>query len=444
MKRDVCVVLENFLSNNPFESNVIIIEGARQVGKTYLVKDSINGKDSAQTIAINFEKEPDLRLEVDSTQNFEEFTKWLEQKKGFKKDSVESKIVFFDEAQESEKIGSYVRFMKEEWRSTKTILTGSSMTKLFSGETRVPVGRIEYLTVWPFNFIEFIRCGRNASLEEFILNFNHGESIPDFMHRDLLKLFDDYLLVGGMPEVVKTYYDGGDFTKILRFLIASEQDDFLRKEEKIKNLLFLDALKGVSNHVGMASKYTHVSPTHYEAKKIIELLKKWYLIIEVEQKGCVTTQTQFNPKRYVYDLGILRLLREVAIPRISAIKTLSEKLRTPLGGLIENAVILNMMEGNGGFFEVSGWKRNSNDAIEVDFIHKNLEKTIPIEVKAALNVTNRHAKNIRAYLKEFELDRGILISLDKPRQVGDTAHDITNIPAYLVGSPCYRKLLSGF
>ena len=80
MKRNINYAFREFLTDSHKESKVLLVEGPRQVGKTYLVKSILENQPNV--IKINFEEEPDLRFEVDATRNFEEFTKWLKQKKG--------------------------------------------------------------------------------------------------------------------------------------------------------------------------------------------------------------------------------------------------------------------------------------------------------------------------------------------------------------------------
>lgn len=427
MQRNIENIVEKFLNNADLESKVLLIEGARQVGKTYLVEGVLKNLDQNKIISINLEKEKDLKFEIDETKNFKEFFQWLGFKKGFKDN--QAYIVFIDEAQESKKIGSYVLSMKEDWKNTRVILTGSSMNKLFDGSTRVPVGRIEYLTVWPFSFLEFLRFGDFTNQVDFIKAFKLEDEILDSIHNQLLGKYDEYLFVGGMPAAVRAFYGNEDFLQTLRFIIASQQDDFQRKEANIKPNLFIDAIKAVSNDLGFPFKKTHLSKNDYEASAVLALLKQWYVILEICQKGSSPTQDNFHPKEYLYDLGIVRIFRELAIPKISAINTLNEKLRTPLGGLIENAVLLNMLEGKGGFYEINGWKNKLGK--EVDFIFKDAEITLPIEIKASSKITNRHAKNLVHYLAEHKLKTGLLVSLDKPKKMKINGFDIINIPAYL-------------
>lgn len=427
MKRNIEYILKDFLGGAGSESRVLLVEGARQVGKTYFVEGVLGDLDRKRIISINLEKEKDLKFEIEGTHNFKEFTQWLIFKKGFKDDQAYT--VFIDEAQESKNLGSYVLSMKEEWKNTKVILTGSSMNRLFDGSTRVPVGRIEYLTVWPFSFLEFLKFGNFANQIDFIKNFKFGDGICDAVHNELLNKYDEYLFIGGMPEVVKSFYKKEDFTQTLRFIIASQRDDFQRKEATIKSNLFVDAIKAVSGDVGYPFKKTHITKNDYDASAVLSRLKQWYVILEVAQMGSMPTQGNFHPKEYLYDLGILRIFRETAIPKISAVTTLDERLRTPLGGLMENAILLNMLEGKGGFYEINGWKNKSGR--EVDFIYKDMKRTLPIEVKASMKITNRHAKNLVHYLSEHKLSTGLLISLDRPKKMRMHGFDIVNIPAYL-------------
>ncbi len=423
MIRNAYKLIQSFLTLHTKASGVLLLQGASQVGKTFLLQQVLN--EHKKIIHINFEKNPEIKLEIDACKNFSDFTFYLKFKFEFRPD--ENFILCIDEAQESEKLGSFVRFMKEDWKATRTILMGSSMAKLFDNTTRVPVGRIEYLNLHPFYFSEFLRFLNKEHLLEIL---REERTTSDQLHNELLKFYDDYLLVGGMPEAVKAYAQSErkNHQDILRYIIASQREDFLRKES-LKTNLFLDGLKGVANHIGQTSKFSHIFSNSYEAKKIITKLIEWFLVIEVDQKGIIPTQ-HFLPKRYLYDIGVLRLLRDTAIPNISVIHTTDEMLRTPLGGLIENAVLLELLQTQHGYHSITSWKKNNKENIEVDFILNTGHLTIPIEVKACLKATERHCKNIVHYLKTFKLETGYLISLDKKKEFIIDGKKIINLPAY--------------
>ncbi len=426
MKRDAEIELLKIIGKDQPQSEVIIIEGARQVGKTYLCHSVL--KKLNDVIQFNLEESPDIKFAIDRTQTFQEFQDYLKSKFNFS--SEQTAVLFIDEAQESKQLGSYVRFMKEKWQKTKCILTGSSMSKLFSEDTRVPVGRIAYFQIHPFSFREFLRAlEKEKNYDEYLT----GEKIATLeIHHDLLKLYDQYLQVGGLPESVFAFARQENHQEKTNFILASQREDFYRKE-RVKDYLFLDALTYVSNHVGQSGKLSMISPKHHDAKKVLELLKSWHLVYEVNQKGNLPTQS-FHPKWYVYDTGILHILRNVSTPSISIIETLDEVLRTPLGGVLENA-FLNSLRLKYSEFNISSWKKGHHQAIEVDFILKEqqIEKgitMIPCEVKATMNPSRKHFNAMIHYLKLTKQKFGRLICLAPQSKVNVEGFSFDVTPIY--------------
>jgi uncharacterized protein len=421
MRRQLATVIEKYLNRDEPRSNTLIVQGARQVGKTHLVQSILEKRE--QVCAINLEKTPQDKLAIDSTHSFAEFEVFLKTYYGFQ--PKKGSVLFIDEAQESKKLGSYVRFFKEEWEGSKVILTGSSMSRLFQVDQRVPVGRVEYLNVHPFSFREFLRMlGQESLLDEAL----SSKTYPDFLHQKLLNAYDSFLKVGGLPEVVLAYKAQEDYSSVQRFILASQNDDLINKE-RFKSYLFLDALRGVSNHVGSPSMYTHIAGSYNDAKSISQKLKEWFIMWEVEVLGSLPTQN-ISPKRYLYDIGILRLVRETSIPSISAVNTLDASLRTPLGGLIENAVLLDLAKHTSGINLISGWKKSSKSDYEVDFILKKNDQTLPIEVKASLNVQKRHMHSLVQYCEYYKISKGFLLSLDVPQKVKLDNIIVECLPAY--------------
>lgn len=149
-------ILEAFVRDDRPNKSILLVEGARQVGKTALVQNALQ-KSSMPTYAVNLERDSLLQSEIDESKDFYEFQDLLQDRLGFEGGS--RSIIFFDEAQESRKLGRYVRFMKEEWEKTTTILSGSTLRRLFRPDTRYPVGRVRRLVLWPFAFSEYLKAG---------------------------------------------------------------------------------------------------------------------------------------------------------------------------------------------------------------------------------------------------------------------------------------------
>ena len=403
MKRDIHSTLLSILENKE-RTEVIIIEGARQVGKSYLV-NSVLEEFSAPYLAIDLEKESKIRRQIEQTEDFEDFKILMNDRYHLKDNS----ILFIDEAQESGKLAAYVKSMKEDWPQVRVILTGSSMNRFFSKETRIPVGRIKSLCVYSFNFTEFLRFTGKTELAEFIKS--SPPQVPQSRHTLLLELYDQYLKVGGYPEAVKAYINNESYYEVIDEIMAALEEDFSRKEE-YQPYLFSDAIRAVSSHVGSLSKYSHISTSKYNARKVIEAMKSWHIILEVQHFSLDSHRSTFLPKRYLHDLGAINRKRILASPTISILDTINPVHRTSLGGLFENAVLLNLLEGGSAFKSISTWKKNGNTDIEVDFIldSEQNQSKIPIECKASLQFKKKYGNNVVQYLKATDQKTGIVVS----------------------------------
>ncbi len=117
-----------FIERQEPNKNVLLVEGARQVGKTRMVAHALQQTDKP-SIEINLERDRRIRSAIDECVDFKDFEELLADRIGFHGDG--GQVLFIDEAQESETLGSYVRFMKESWSRASVILSGSSLSRLF-------------------------------------------------------------------------------------------------------------------------------------------------------------------------------------------------------------------------------------------------------------------------------------------------------------------------
>jgi predicted AAA+ superfamily ATPase len=375
----------------------------------------------------DLEKNKKLRWQINETEDFSDFRTLMVDQYGLKKGS----ILFFDEAQESKNLANYVKSFKEDWQDIRVILTGSSMNRFFSKDTRIPVGRSRSITVFSFSFSEFIEYIKGEEMADFLRSA--PKDVPPSRHKMMLELFDRYMLVGGYPEAVIAYKNGNPYFEIIDEILAGIEEDFQRKEE-YQPELFRDVIRGVSNYIGSPSKFTHFNTTRYHAKKVMEAMKGWHIVLEVEPYSFDPQKSDFLPKRYLYDIGVVNRKRSMAVPSVSILETVDPLLRIPLGSLFENAVLLNLVKGESARYSVGTWKKGRNTDIEVDFVMDvpELGIKVPIECKAALKLRSKHYKSIIHYLKLTGQDFGVVVSaapLEKIA-VGDEI-TIMNIPVYL-------------
>jgi len=422
-------VLAELLQEARPHHDVILIEGARQVGKTTLAERALT-QAGLPTVSLNLEKQSLVRSRIDETREFAEFEELLRDE--FRFDPRADSVLFIDEAQESRKLGRYVRFMKESWPAARAVLSGSTLSRIFRDDVRYPVGRVRRLVVRPFTFSEFLVAGGQERLASELLA-GPGQVSPS-RHNRLLEYLDQYLLVGGLPEVVLLHAAGGDFLRRRAEIIADYGQDFIRLFGEDAMPIVQGCLRSVANFVGSPSKHASVisRPTNKvneEIRRIFGRLESWRLVLHSKQRGPAPEASQrFLPKRYLFDTGVLRHLREKAVPRISIVHTLNAAERRPLGGIVENQVAVELADR---FGELAGWKKSSA-GLEIDFVCRIADRVVPVDCKATLQLKRTHLRGLLNYLSIHDQPLGVMVSF-APLEVveGREGGRILNIPLYL-------------
>lgn len=437
--------MDRFFSNkikelvdlSPNESIVLLVEGPRQVGKTTLITNTLT-QNKIPAVEINLERDLVRLSQIEKCTDFGEFTTWLKDTLDFTPDG--SKVLFIDEAQESKKLGHFVRFMKEEWQHTVTILTGSMMSRLFDADTRYPVGRVKNINVQPLTFFEFLAAlGKDDWIKQIK---NAPESITDLRHEALLNCLNDYIHVGGMPNAVKSFLAKKNPIELLREIFENYRQDFLRVFGENSGALFETVMRAVADHVGSPSNFaqavSHQHPAYKKIPDIYSRLELWHMILVCPQRGPQPEGTTlYHPKRYLFDMGFLNLLRAIAVPQIHLIKTIQPQQRQIIGGIMENFVAIHLKYLN---HDVCGWKKHSAGS-EIDFIVKTSAATVPMECKASLKLKQSHLTGLKNYMRDYNLKTGIAITADKFHTLKFHFGNIINLPFYAIET---LDLVTGF
>lgn len=428
--RSLDSVLSEFLEDTTLNKNVLLVEGARQVGKSSLVEHALS-KSCRKSYKLNLERDSRFCSMVDGCRDFSEFEQLLRDRLGFQGDAGES--LFIDEAQESRRLGGFVRFMKEEWARASVVLSGSTLGRLFREDTRYPVGRVSRIVLGPFSFSEFLEATGERHLAE-VVRSDSGEISPQ-RHQRLLELYNSYLKTGGLPAVVLAEPSRQNFTEILGQILSDYERDFIRIFGETDVALVKGCLRSVANFVGGASKNTSVwpNPTTRMNARIAEVflrLEDWHLILHSDQKGPgVEASHAYLPKRYLFDTGLLRYLRESAVPEIHILDTVDSNARKSLGGVLENQVAVDLARDG---LDLNGWKKTPSGG-EIDFIVKIGMQTIPVECKAALKIDRRHWQGVLEYLAQYGQKFGVVVSLAPLFETQlATGAKILNLPVYLL------------
>lgn len=403
--RKIASDFSELVKNQRQLKSVLLIEGARQVGKTTLVRQVLRELKLPYQ-EVNLEENKILCEKIDACRTFDELTLLIQGELGFKTDGNE--VLFIDEAQESRMIGSFVRFMKEKWK-VQVILSGSSLSRIFRDDVRFPVGRVIFLHVKPFSFEEFLTVSNEQILLEHLDSFSPQNKKTNQNHERFLDLLQKYMETGGLPEVVTTFIQGGDWKKVQENLRLGYYNDFKRIYGEEKQIYFISALKSVACLLGSPFKNSFVAQfmdggKNQEIIKVLSQLIAWKMLIQVEQKG-PSAETHYHPKYYLFDMGMAKELREEGMSTIHLRHTVESLKRSPLGGLLENFVANHISSDS-----LTGWKKSTSGS-EVDFVMKHHSTLIPLECKSAPNIKNTHLGGLRDFMKIYKSSLGILAGL---------------------------------
>ncbi len=427
------------LLNNKSEINdVILLEGARQVGKTTLVQHTLSSN-NISFLEINLEENRQFSEKIDQCDSFDDFSNLIQLEFGFIIGG--KRILFIDEAQESQKLGTFVRFMKERWPWTQVILTGSSMARIFRNNARFPVGRVTFLHLQSLLFTEFLHAIHPSAA--MVLNQLCQQShVSDVIHREYLNYLQQYLNVGGLPSIVSAYAKGQtNWQRLRQDILLGYYHDFKRVFGEDKQSYFIASLQATADLLGQPFKNAHISrlldggKNHHIIDSLSQL-ESWKMIVTIVQRGSLPN-THFYPKRYMFDIGIAKALRDVAWPRIDLQSTMHAALRTPLAGIVESITALTLCEHG---VDICGWKKSSSGS-EVDFVLTYNQQIIPVECKAAHSIKNSHLYGLRDYMTIYDIPIAIVVSLAalELRQLSDSQR-VLILPLYMI--EYWRELLS--
>lgn len=408
--------------------DVILVEGARQVGKTATVRHLLQNRPH---IWIDFQRDKSLVRQIDQTSSFDEFADLLAVEVNFQ--PSQGSILVIDEAQESERLGGYVRYMKEIWSNQTTLLLGSAMHRLFRKGIKYPVGRVHRITVHPFSFIEFLRALDETYLHDKILHWTVADPLNNTLHKRAIDYLNIYLRVGGLPAIVLDYKKKADWQDRLMELSFDYVEDYKRIHGEERSNLFELILRRISETLGSPSKLTTImasnQPGYRHLPDLMNLIENWGLVDKIGlETPRVANNHKIPPKRYLFDHGI----RQRFSPMTDSLKTLlSQEFahQSPLiGGIMENFVINELRSL--GYRDITSWREQPNGS-EVDFVVRTSDYLIPIEVKSSLKTSRKFFSVLERFHSHHSMtERLFLINGDCGRLNKENGALFYQIPFY--------------
>lgn len=405
----------------------LLLQGARQVGKTFLLKKF--GHDEYDNLFyVNFEETHDIKQifenRLDPDHIIEQLTAFTA-----KKIDLKNSLLFFDEIQLCPKAITSLKYFHEK-RPHIHIAAASSLLGVSLGkESSFPVGKVNFKTLYPLNFQEFLMALGESALLDILTGLKEIKPISDIIHKRLLSLYQKYLFIGGMPEVVEYYRENRDYAgvrEIQNEILEAYQRDFSKYatvQESIKIIELWRTVPGILSKENKKFTFSAIKKGSRlaEYRAAIEWLQGAGLIhLAYNCKKAALPLSGYSEnnkfKIYLADTGLLGAMLNIH----SKVLIENDKIFSEYNGaFVENYTANELVSS--GMKSLYYWTSKSD--AEVDFLLDFENIILPLEVKSGLN---RNIKSLRSYADKYSPK---FIFRTSPRNFTNDG-DFVNIPVY--------------
>ncbi len=406
------------------ERKPMVLKGARQVGKTWLMREF--GQQYYQHfVYFNFDEEDALKSIFESNKNPERLIELLSMIAGEKILPGET-LIALDEIQECPAALNALKYFKEKAGGYHVIAAGSLLGTLLAQPKSYPVGMVNLLDVQPLTFDEFLEA-TDEPLFSYYKSIQKGQTIEDLFHRRLLEVYDHYLIIGGMPECVASwvkYKDPAKISRIQRELTEIYENDFSKHNGRVNSGRILLVFRSIVSQLAKANeKFMYGAVREGGRARDFEEAIEWLVsagmlnrvhnLSKMEHPlAAFDRLDQF--KLFVFDTGLLKFMSGLDNRAILLKSDYQFK-----GPLTENFVLQQLR----GQFQAEP-RYFSDKHGEIDFVLQYGTEIIPVEVKGG---EDRSAPSFKRYLADHKPEYALRFSKRGYRKDGQ----IINLPLYL-------------
>lgn len=429
MYRKDSITVREWLKNS---NKALLVTGARQIGKTWLIRDEIDKSDYTR-FEVNFIDQPDMVQYLNTEMSAEEFLVKLKMIMPEQCKPHET-VVFFDEIQKCPEIVTKIKFLVEEG-SFKYVMSGSLLGVELKGIASAPVGYLTVLRMYPMDFEEFMVANdvSDTTLEMLKEKYETCSPVDEFVHQKLLSLFFVYLIVGGMPDAVKTYIETKDIRevdKVQRDIVTLYREDFTQYEledKKLKVKSIYDIIPAELNKQNKKFVFTMLNKelkfNRYENSFL--WLKDAGVALPVYNVDAPVIPLLAGKSSNVFrlfssDIGLLTS----AYPVETKMELINKNGEVNNGAHFENAVA-QQLKANG--FEPYFCKKKNIG--EMDFVIEMNGKVVPIEVKSGKSYKAHKALDNFMKVSDYHLEKAYVFSVGNVEKAGSVMY----LPIYM----CY-------
>ncbi|MDE7341192.1 MAG: ATP-binding protein [Lachnospiraceae bacterium] len=423
MKRKAIQDLANWKSSE--ERKPMVLKGARQVGKTWLMKEfGRNFYDNF--VYFNFDEDEALKPVFETNKNPARILELLSLIAGTKI-LPGGTLIIFDEIQECPEALNALKYFKEQANDYHIIAAGSLLGTLLAQPKSYPVGMINLLNIYPLTFDEYLEAV-DTSLYAFYCSIHQAEKIEAIFHNRLLDAYNTYLIIGGMPECVASwikYKDPAKIQQIQKELIEVYENDFSKHNGKVNSGRILMVFRSIVAQLAKENeKFMYGAVREGSRARDFEEAIEWlvsagmlnrvYNVSKMEHPLSAFDRLDCF-KLFVFDTGLLKQMAGIDNAAILLKSDYQFK-----GPLTENYVLQQLR----GQFDVEP-RYFSDKNREIDFVIQNGIEIIPVEVKSG---EDKSAPSFKRYITEQRPAYAFRLS---KRNYQDE-QNFTNLPLYLV------------
>ena len=422
MKRNAIADLKKW--KDDAERKPLVIRGARQVGKTWLMREF------GQTcydhfVYFNFDEEDELKSIFETNKNPQRIVELLSMVAGEKILPGET-LIIFDEVQECPEALNTLKYFKEKANDYHVIAAGSLLGTLLAQPKSYPVGMVNLLDLYPLTYDEFLEA-TDPALYAYYENIQKDQPIEDIFHNRLLDAYNNYLIIGGMPECVTSwvnYKDPARVSQIQRELIEIYENDFSKHNGKVNSGRILMVFRSIVSQLAKSNeKFIYGAVRQGGRARDFEEAIEWlvsagmlnrvYNVSKMEHPlSAFDKLDQF--KLFLFDTGLLKHMAGIDNSAILLKNDYQFK-----GPLTENYLLQQLR----GQFEVEPRYFSAKNS-EIDFVLQKGMEIIPVEVKGG---EDKSAPSFKRYVSEHHPEYALRFPKRGYRKDGE----ITNIPLYL-------------
>lgn len=403
--------------------------GARQVGKTFVLKQ-FGASEYEDYIYLNFEDNPRLCQLFESSLKPKDILKALQIE-------METQIhpgktlIIFDEIQECPNALNSLKYFCEEAQEQHVIAAGSLLGVKLKHTKGFPVGKVNFLKLFPLSFMEFLEAIQAVQLKEYLEQIKIIDPLPSLLHEKLLQHFREYLFIGGMPEAIVEYNTSQDFSKVREVqqaVLNAYSLDFAKHAPRDQVMRILQVWNSLPSQLSKENKKFIYSVVREGGRaKEFEIALQWLLeaglIHKVNHistpKIPINAYSQSNIfKVYLVDVGLLGAMSDLSAKAILYENQLFQEFK---GALVENYVAQELAIQQEHLYYWS-----SEGTAELDFVLQEDNSIYPLEVKSG---NSSKKKSLQVYNEKYRPE--LLIRTSPMNLKRDDK--LLNCPLYLIG-----------